>query len=254
MTMAAHRAGPSDAPVLVLLHAIATSSALWTPQLAALASRFHVVRIDLPGHGDSPAMTGSPGYPDYADAVAATLAGLGIHSASIAGLSFGAMVAMQLAVRHPALASRVALANCAAFTPPPVADMWRARIAAVEQGGMASQRAVTLDRWFTPGFAASAALTLDWIGSMIEATPSAGFIAAARMISSLDHRDILSAIASPTLVLSGAHDLATTPAIMAGIVAALPHAQLASLDAAHLANVEAPVAFAEALGAFMLAA
>lgn len=242
--------GANDAPALVLLHAIATSSELWRPQMGVLAQHFRVVRIDLPGHGASAVLQGEPTYADYADAVAQTLIGEGIDRYVLVGLSFGAMVSMQIAVRHAAQVRGVVLANCAAKTPPPVAQMWRDRMNAVEQAGMAGQVAGTLDRWFTPGFAACAPLTLDWVRGMILGTSARGFISAARMISGLDHMSLLPQIACPALVLAGAHDQAAPPAGLAAIADAIPGGRLATLEAAHLANVEAPVAFTEAVGGF----
>lgn len=250
MSLNYHVEGPGDAPVLVLLHAIATSSELWRPQLGVLSRHFRVVRIDLPGHGKSPLLHPEATYADYADAVAATLASAGMDSYVLAGLSFGAMVSMQVAVRHADKVRGLVLANCMGKTPPPVAQMWQNRIAAVASHGMAGQTVPTLERWFTPGFHAEAPLTIEWVRSMILETPPQGFIAAARMISAMDHSALLPQIACPTLVLAGAHDQAAPFAGLADIAAQIPGARLETLDAAHLANVEAPVAFAEAVGGF----
>ncbi len=54
MTLAIHIDGPAGAPPLVFLHAIATSAALWRPQVEQLSQRFRVVRVDLPGPGRMP--------------------------------------------------------------------------------------------------------------------------------------------------------------------------------------------------------
>lgn len=250
MSLNYHLEGAEDAPVLVLLHAIATSSELWRPQLGVLSRHFRVVRIDLPGHGQSALLHPDATYADYADAVAATMAGAGIDRYVLAGLSFGAMVSMQVAVRHAVSVRGLVLANCMAKTPPPVAQMWQNRIAAVASNGMDGQTAPTLERWFTPGFHAKARLTVEWVRSMILNTPPQGFIAAAGMISTMDHSGLLPPIACPTLVLAGAHDQAAPVAGLEAIAAQIPGARLETLDAAHLANVEAPVAFAEAVGSF----
>ncbi len=52
--------GPRRAPVLVLLNSIGASTAMWDPQVAVLAERFRVVRIDSRGHGRSPAAPPGP--------------------------------------------------------------------------------------------------------------------------------------------------------------------------------------------------
>ncbi|RYD27304.1 MAG: alpha/beta fold hydrolase, partial [Lysobacteraceae bacterium] len=97
MTLAVQIEGRDDAPAVVLLHAIATSSKLWAPQVAPLAADFRVIRVDLPGHGASPLLPGCADYESYADAVVSALADRGIDKFVLVGLSFGAMVAMQIA-------------------------------------------------------------------------------------------------------------------------------------------------------------
>jgi pimeloyl-ACP methyl ester carboxylesterase len=46
-------AGPKDAPTLVLLHGIPTSSRMFEPLFARLADRYHLVAPDYPGFGHS---------------------------------------------------------------------------------------------------------------------------------------------------------------------------------------------------------
>src|ERR1035437_5016977 len=43
--------GPEDAPTLVFLHGTRVTRTMWRPQVAALADRYRVVTVDLPGHG-----------------------------------------------------------------------------------------------------------------------------------------------------------------------------------------------------------
>jgi len=251
MTLAVHIDGPAGAPALVFLHAIATSGELWRPQVEPLARRFRLVRVDLPGHGASELLPEGASFADYADAVADTLSANGVERFSLVGMSFGAMVAMQVAIRHADRVERLVLACCAARTPPPVAAMWHERIAAVERDGIETQVETSLDRWFTPDFAAASPQTLDWVRGMIRRTPSAGFVAAARVIATLDHMALLPALTLPCLVLAGAEDKAAAPATMQDFAANIPGATFATLPAAHLANVEAPAAFADLIERFV---
>ena len=55
----------------------------------------------------------------------------------------------------------------------------------------------------------------------------------------MDHRAVLPKIAAPTLVIAGAHDVATTPATAREFVRdRVPGAKLIVLDAAHISNIE----------------
>ena len=46
-------AGPTDAPVVLLLHGFPTSSHMFRNLIPALADRYHVIAPDYPGYGQS---------------------------------------------------------------------------------------------------------------------------------------------------------------------------------------------------------
>ena len=46
-------AGPSDAPTLLLLHGVPSSSRMFEPLFARLSDRYHMVAPDYPGFGHS---------------------------------------------------------------------------------------------------------------------------------------------------------------------------------------------------------
>src|SRR5262249_1471676 len=88
---------------------------------------------------------------------------------------------------------------------------------------------------------------------LIRNTSTEDYCFAAAAIAELDHRDILPRITCPTLVLAGDEDhIAAPPAALRAIADAIPGARYASLPAAHLANVELPVAYAELVGRFLI--
>src|SRR3989442_9180305 len=47
--------GPAGAPVVTLSHSLATTLAMWEPQVKALTARWRVLSYDTRGHGGSPA-------------------------------------------------------------------------------------------------------------------------------------------------------------------------------------------------------
>ena len=91
----------------MLIHAFSVDRRMWEPQVAALESRFRVVRYDLRAHGRSPA-SAEP-YTAYGDLLA-LLDTLKIERAALIGLSAGAEVAINFAIVHPDRVSRLVLA------------------------------------------------------------------------------------------------------------------------------------------------
>ncbi|WP_430496184.1 alpha/beta fold hydrolase [Micromonospora trifolii] len=102
--------GPPEAPPLLLIHGSGMSGASWNPVVPALADHHHVIRVDLPGCGRSPA---SPSYavPDQADRVAAVLDDLGVRSVIAIGHSSGGYIVTALAERRPDLVRSLALVS-----------------------------------------------------------------------------------------------------------------------------------------------
>lgn len=247
--------GPAEAPVMVLLHSIATSSAMWEPQIAALSGQFRVIAVDLPGHAQSPALAGELSMADYADAVTDALAKVFAGRAVFVGLSFGSMIAQQIGARYPDRVAGLVLSNGVAYAPPPVGAAWQDRIAVAEAQGMASQVGPTLSRWFTPEFLGKGdEATTDAvarIGQLIADTPVQGYCQAARAIAALDNRALLSTITAPTLVLAGEGDTAAPAEAVATIAAAIPGASYRVMPGAHLVNIEHAGAYTRLLAEFV---
>ena len=86
---------------------------------------------------------------------------------------------------------------------------------------------------------------------MLLATPVEGYLACCDALSTLDQRELLPGIKSPTLVIAGRHDMATPIAAGELIRSQIPGASMTIVDAAHISNVEQPHAFTEAVVGFL---
>lgn len=110
MTLSYDRSGAGEP--LVLIHGLGSARTVWKLVTPALARRFDVIAVDLPGHGQTPWVAGTAMDPRaLADSVRATLDALGISRAHLVGNSLGGWTALELAAAHPdRIASIVALA------------------------------------------------------------------------------------------------------------------------------------------------
>ncbi|GAA3669758.1 alpha/beta hydrolase [Nonomuraea antimicrobica] len=100
--------GPREAPPLLLIHGSGASSGSWKPVVPALARHHRVIRVDLPGCGQSPP---PPSYdvPGQAGRVAALLDDLEIRPVTVVGHSSGGYAATALAEQRPDLVTSLAL-------------------------------------------------------------------------------------------------------------------------------------------------
>ncbi len=104
-------AGPADAPSVLLVHGYSQSHLAWREQLRSpLADEFHLVAMDLRGHGDSEKPR--EGYDDgaaWADDVRAVADRFDLDPFVLVGWSYGSLVALDYLATHGA--DRVAGAN-----------------------------------------------------------------------------------------------------------------------------------------------
>lgn len=230
--------GPEDAPVLVLAGSLGSTLSMWDPQVEALRDRFRLLRLDHRGHGGSGVPDGPYAMADLAADTLGLLDALGLDRVAFCGLSIGGMVGIRLAAHAPERIS--ALVLCCTTAHFDDVGPWRDRIAAVRRSGTAGIAEGVVERWFTPGWAASHPDVVAGARAMVAGTSDEGYAGCCEAIAGWDGRDLLGRIAAPTLVLAGSDDPATPAAPHAEALAAgIPGARLEVLEpAAHLATVE----------------
>jgi pimeloyl-ACP methyl ester carboxylesterase len=105
--------GPPGAPVLILVHALATTAALsWYPSMHALSEHFRVIAFDQRWHGRG-IRSESFSLEDCADDVVAVADALGVEKFTVAGYSMGGAIAQLVWRRHRARLDGMVLAATA---------------------------------------------------------------------------------------------------------------------------------------------
>ncbi|MGW4931068.1 bifunctional 3-oxoadipate enol-lactonase/4-carboxymuconolactone decarboxylase PcaDC [Agromyces sp. NPDC004153] len=237
-------------PLLVLLPSLGTATTLWDGVVAALradprTAGLRILRIDLPGHGASPAVPGPVSIPELAEAVLAVVDEAGGGGFHVAGVSLGGAIALELAVAHPERVQSLVMSCSGARIG--TAEGWADRAAQVRASGTASLVTASAGRWFAPGFldrdaGGPGARTLTALVDVDDAS----YACCAEALADFDRTPDLAALAVPTLAISGEHDAVTTPASMQDLADDIPGARHIALDgASHLAVLEEPATVAE---------
>jgi pimeloyl-ACP methyl ester carboxylesterase len=224
---------------------------MWERQIAALSRRRRVVAPDLRGFGATELGDGAAGMDKYADDLARLLDRMGLERVALAGLSMGGYIAFAFLRRHRERVSALILADTRAQ---PDTDEGRqareknARLA--EEQGPGALADQMLPKLLAGG--ASEALRAE-VRRLIEANDRRGIAAALRaMAARPDSTPMLASLDMPTLVIVGAEDGLTPPDDARAMNAALPNSRLVEIPGAgHLANLEAPDAFNEAIDEFL---
>ncbi|UIF91411.1 3-oxoadipate enol-lactonase [Cupriavidus sp. UYPR2.512] len=237
--------GPEAAPAILFSNSLGTDHTMWEPQAAALAGRFRVVRYDTRGHGRSSAPGDAFTVAQLGQDVVAILDALGIGQAVFCGLSMGGLTGMWLGIHAPQRFSHIVLANTAAKIGN--ADGWNTRIETVLREGMAVMVAPSVERWFTPGFAATAERALDGLRDVLGGLDPRGYAASCAAVRDADFRESVASITVPVLVIAGSQDPSTSAQEGRALADAIPGARFVELPAAHISSFEQPGRFTAAL-------
>jgi len=229
-------AGPTNAPVLVFSNSLGENLSMWDPQMPVFQKAYRVLRYDTRGHGQSSVTPGPYTIEQLARDILALLDKLGIERTHFCGLSMGGQTGMWLALNASARLHKLVLCNTAAKIGTP--EMWNPRIETVRNNGMKSISKAVLERWFSTEYRAKSPDAVSTTQRTLESANPDGYIANCAAVRDFDARETVAAIHVPTLVISGTHDAATTPADGRYLAERIAGATYAELNTAHLSNIE----------------
>lgn len=240
------------APWLVLSNSLGSDVSMWTPQLAAFSKHFRVLRYDTRGHGRSDIPPGPYTIEQLTLDVIGLFDHLGIGRAHFAGVSMGGLTGVGLGARYANRIDRLVLCNTAAKIGSP--EVWETRAARARNEGMLALAGSVLARWYTAPFVERNPLVFAQAHDVFVHTDAEGYASNCDALNTTDLRVEARSIAAPTLVISGTHDLAATPAQGRELAESVPGARYVELDAAHISNVELADTFTQTVVDFLLEA
>jgi 3-oxoadipate enol-lactonase len=242
--------GRDGAPALMLSNSLGTNLHMWDDQADELGKHFRLIRYDRRGHGRSAVPPGPYSMERFGRDVLAVLDALKIERTNWCGLSMGGMVGQWLGANAPNRVDKLILSN----TAPYYVDKapWQERIAFVRDKGLGALVDANMQRWFTESFRKNNPAVIERMKGIFTGTDVKGYIACCEAIRDMDFRDSNVRVKAPTMVIVGAQDPATPPAQGEAIAKAIPGAKVASIDAAHIANMEQPQVYTKTVLDFLL--
>jgi 3-oxoadipate enol-lactonase len=238
-----------EGPPVVLLHAGLTDSRLWEPQLRSFTQSHSVLRVDLPGFGNSPFETNPV---SFRGAVRDAMDTEGIDRAALVGVSLGGNTALELVLESPERVSALVLVG--AGLPDhewseEVTSFFAAEEEALERGDLDAAVDANLQMWF-----AGPRRSLDDLDAVQR--DLVGEMQKQAFRQQKGHEDVrmlrleppaskrLGEVKVPALVLTGDEDVADIHRIADRLAAGIPGAERATIaEAAHLPSLERPEDF-----------
>jgi pimeloyl-ACP methyl ester carboxylesterase len=231
-----------DRKTLVFIHGSGGSHADWILQYTPLKNAFNIVAIDLPGHGQSDG-AGERDVPAYVAWVKKLLKEHGIAKPVLIGHSLGAAICLSFAILHGDEAAAVVPVGGGGRMPvnPAILEGLKQDPAAIfvlaAKFSVAKENRERLSGLITE--------TLSRVNPEII---HGDFTACDK----LDIKEAIAGIRIPTLVVCGAEDKMTPPALSEYLGAHIPGAALALIQGAgHMVMLENPEAFNTALTDFV---
>lgn len=254
-------AGEPAQPSILLIHGWAQAGICWDATCGHLSDRFHIVTLDLRGHGASDKPEDPAAYTEtklWADDIAAVIAEADLTRPVLTGWSYGSrVIAAHLATQGSAHLAGVVLAGG-------ILAIGRAR-----EDWMVGPASPGLDRdLYTDDLPRRLAATARFVAACttepLDRTTYAGMVGVnmlcpaharrALFAADLDLRPTYAAMTCPGLVIHGLSDAVVSPETGRAAAALMPQGRFIGYDGiGHAPFLEAPERFAADLAAFVTA-
>jgi len=240
---------------LVLVHGfVGDGLSTWSSQLESLAHDCTVVAWDAPGAGRSSVPPASFRVEDYADCLVAFLRALGITRAHLVGLSFGGMIVLAVADRHPSLPLSLALlgtyAGWRGSLPPEQVEERLETCLRVSDLPPREFADAMIPSMFSPSAPRRAVEQFE--AASLRGFSPEGFRAMARSSAEADLRPVLPRVDVPTLLLYGDQDVRAPLWVGEDLHGSVPTSRLVVMPGVgHVSSVEAPDLVNRELRAFL---
>jgi 3-oxoadipate enol-lactonase len=224
-----------------------------------IARHFEILCFDQRGLGGTSSPDGPYTIADYADDAAGLLDALGWERCAVLGVSFGGMVAQELALRHPQRIARLVLACTSSggaggasypiheFAGLPVEEAARRSVLTSDTRRDSAWQAANADQ-----FRVLIEQSADFQRAARKPGRQAGFRKQLAARAAHDAYSRLPRISIPVLVCAGRYDGVAPPANSAAIRSQIPGAEMELFEGGHSVLMQDPRAY-ERIAAFLCA-
>lgn len=243
---------PEKSLTVLLIHALAMNSEMWTETVSAMQTEANVYAVDCRGHGLSQKPAGPYNIAHFGADMCSLLDHLNVEQAVVVGCSMGGTVALGMAGRSPERVAGLIAIDTTAWYGEEAITRWAERGNQALANGMASLAEFQCERWFSDEFRQ---LNEDVVSQALDvflANDTTAYNEACLMLGRADERAGLSRYQGLTHILIGQDDYATPLPMALGVQALLPGAELKIIPKArHYTPIETPKIVAASIDALL---
>lgn len=249
-----HGKAKEEAPCVLLIHSFLCSSEMWRHQIAALSPKFHVIVMDLRGHGKSGAVNRHHSMYDLLGDAIALLDHCDISSAFWGGLSIGGMITLRAALKYPSRVSGMMLLDTHAGPETQMTKLKYALLAKLvrAKGVEAAVKPISRLMFGKTTFQDRQRLLNEWIEKFKAVDVNSVLEVRVALVQRDDLRAQLSELKQPALVMCGVEDKALPIKYSREIHRHLSESRMIDVNnAGHLISLEQPNTVSKAMISFL---
>jgi pimeloyl-ACP methyl ester carboxylesterase len=239
---------------LVLIHGFTDNLNMWFNQVPEFSKLYQVLTYDVRGFGQTEKTPGPFSMDMFAKDLSELLKVLGIPSACVLGYSMGGRIALEFCMKYPQEATGLVMANSivGAPTTPEREERTKMMIEMIQGGNNEMISEIMTVNSFSPGFKEKDPNVFNQYKAIKLQNDPSGYLpvmmamgAAAQVKIDLDQ------VKCPVLMLAGTADNFMPLNVAEEMHKKMPGAVLKTFPTGHIAAIEAPKDFNEAILAFL---
>ena len=213
---------------LILIHGVGLDHTMWEKQVEGLSEHFRVIVYDMVGHGGSEHSPAPYTLSQFVEQLAGLINYLKIEKSHVVGFSMGGMVAQAFALKHKEKMKTLTIMSAVANRTAEQRKAILSRVEEVKKTGPASTIEQAIQRWFNKGFIEKEKALVDNIRKRLEINDPSSYLAAYTLFATADEDlwSSLKQINQPTLIITGEHDIGSTPEMAKQIHNEIAHSEV----------------------------
>lgn len=254
--------GAPTAPPVVLLHGLNVQCHTWDPIARVISNDYHVIAMDMRGHGDSDWSKAGYRVRSMARDVHGLIDSLGLGPVHLVGHSAGVRVAIAVAGEKPETIKSLALSDAGPANSPSGAVAMRdfiqstTNLRGFRDEADARKFYVGLHPEWTSEFIdlhVKHQLRINWAGKLVpKADPDVQWITGSVSLPDVAYLwEMSKNLAMPTLLMVGRTSVVLDEAVVKKMLAAMPNAKVRWFEGGHYFMRERPAEFIDVLQGFL---
>jgi len=239
---------------LVLIHGFTDNLNMWYNQVPAFSKNYQVLTYDVRGFGQTEKSAGPFSMDMFADDLHELLKALGIGSACVLGYSMGGRIALEFCMKYPQEATGLIMANSVVGTPttPEREERTKMMVEMIQAGNNEVISEIMTANSFSPGFKEKDPTTFNQYKAIKLQNDPSGYLPVMMAMGAAATVPVdLKRVKCPVLMLAGTADMFMPLNVAEEMHKKMKGTELKTFPTGHIAAIEAPKAFNEAVLAFL---